>query len=140
MINGCCNHIRAAGKYTLTLRGDEDLRIYADEHAIDQIMVNLENNAVKYAPDSLEIILTIEKEGEMAKISVTDTGPGIPEDKLPHLFERYYQAEVSVFQRSGLGLGLFICAEIIKRHGGQIGVESKLGEGSTFWFTLPING
>ena len=74
----------------------------------------------------------------MAKVSVKDTGPGIPADKLPFLFDRYYRADASGFQVSGLGLGLYISADIIARHGGQIGVESELGKGSTFWFTLPL--
>ncbi len=138
MLNACCNHIRVAGKYNLIIKGDEDLQVYADEHTIDQVMVNLVNNAVKYAPDSLDIILTIEKEADMARISVTDFGAGISADKIPHLFERYYQADSSGFQNSGLGLGLYISAEIIRRHGGKIGAISQLGKGSTFWFTLPI--
>jgi PAS domain S-box-containing protein len=138
MLNGCCNHIRVAGKYNLIVKGNAELEIYADEHTIDQVMVNLVNNAVKYAPESLDISLTIEKEDDMAKISVTDFGPGIPADKLPRLFERYYQADSSGFQNSGLGLGLYISSEIIKRHGGKIGAISDLGKGSTFWFTLPL--
>ncbi|GAB3932292.1 ATP-binding protein [Mucilaginibacter myungsuensis] len=138
MLNNCCNHIRVAGKYDLKVTGDEQLQINADEHAIDQVVVNLVNNAVKYAPDSLEIILNVERSGNFAKISVSDKGPGIPPEKIPHLFDRYYQGESAGFQNSGLGLGLYICSEIIKRHGGQIGVESEVGKGSTFWFTVPV--
>jgi PAS domain S-box-containing protein len=138
MLNTCCNHVRVAGKYTLTIQGDQQLKVHADEHAIDQVVVNLVNNAVKYAPESLEIFLIIEQVGDFARIAVKDTGPGIPADKIPHLFDRYYQGEAKGFQNSGLGLGLYISAEIIKRHGGQIGVDSELGRGSTFWFTLPL--
>lgn len=140
LLNNCCNHIRVLGKYKLTIQGDEQLQVFADEHAIDQVVVNLVNNAVKYAPDSLEIFMNIEKLGDIAKISIIDTGPGISADKLPHLFDRYYQAETSGFQNSGLGLGLYICAEIIKRHNGKIGVDSEPGKGSNFWFTLPLTG
>lgn len=139
LLFNCCNHIRVVGKYKLSITGSEKLKVTADEHAIDQVVVNLVNNAVKYAPDSLEIILDIKKVGDMAKISVIDKGPGIEQDKLSHLFDRYYQAESRGFQNSGLGLGLYISAGIIKRHNGQIGVESELGKGSTFWFTLPLN-
>jgi len=76
----------------------------------------------------------------MARVSVTDKGPGIPPDKVPHLFERYYRVDSVGMQFSGLGLGLYISSEIIKRHGGHIGVESEPGKGSTFWFTVPVNG
>jgi PAS domain S-box-containing protein len=138
LLDSCCTHVRVAGKYTLTVEGDKQLEIFADEHAIDQVAVNLVNNAVKYAPDSLEIILTIENLGDAVKIAVKDNGPGIPADKLPRLFDRYYQADNTGFQSAGLGLGLYICSEIVKRHNGNIGVDSELGKGSTFWFILPL--
>lgn len=136
MLTQCCHHVRMAGKYELVLQGDEQLQIGADEQRIEQVVVNLVNNAVKYAPQSMKIFLTVEKLTGMAKISVKDTGPGIPPEKLPYLFNRYYQADGGSKQ-AGLGLGLYISAEIIKRHGGEIGVASEPGKGSTFWFTLP---
>ena len=139
LLDSCCSHIRSAGKYQLKVRGDEQIQVIGDEHAIDQVIVNLVNNAVKYAPDSLEIALIVEKVGDNVKIAVQDHGPGIPADKLPHLFERYYQADATGYQNSGLGLGLYISSESIKRHNGTIGVDSELGKGSTFWFTLPLN-
>jgi PAS domain S-box-containing protein len=139
MLDVCCNHVRVAGKYELILQGDRKLEIYADEHAIDQVVVNLVNNAVKYAPDSYQIYLIVEKENSHVKISVKDNGPGIELAKQANLFDRYYQVATSGFQNSGLGLGLYISAEIVKRHGGQIGVDSQLGRGSTFWFTIPLS-
>jgi signal transduction histidine kinase len=105
---------------------------------IDQVVVNLVNNAVKYAPDQKEIYLVVEDLDDKIKISVRDTGPGIPEDKVAHLFDRYYRVDYSGAQYSGLGLGLYISAEIIKKHGGEIGVDTEVGKGSTFWFTVPI--
>jgi len=138
MINACCSHVRLSGKHDLVISGDKQLTVHADEHAIDQVIVNLVNNAVKYAPESKEINIHIEKQDDLARISVTDSGPGIAAEKLPHLFDRYYQADSSGFQNSGLGLGLYICAEIIKRHGGEIGVNSQLGHGCTFWFSIPL--
>jgi len=138
MLKACCTHVREAGKYDLILQGDETLQIYADEDRIDQVMVNLVNNAVKYAPGSKNIYLIVEKEGDNAKISVKDEGPGIPKEKLPHLFDRYYRADHSGGHYSGLGLGLYISSEIIKRHGGKIGVHSEVKKGSTFWFTIPM--
>ena len=134
----CCTHIRIAGKYELVFQGDTELQVIADEHRIDQVLVNLVNNAVKYAPNSFEIYLIVENLGDMAKVSVRDFGPGISPEKIPLLFNRYYRADDSGFQVSGLGLGLYISADIIERHGGKIGVDSEKGKGSTFWFTLPL--
>jgi len=139
MLNDCCTHIRVTEKYDLIVQGDEVLQINADEDRISQVVVNFVNNAVKYAPDVKEIYLGVEKLGDMARVSVKDGGPGVPAEKLPYLFDRYYRADYSGGQYSGLGLGLYICAEIIKRHGGEIGVDSELGKGSTFWFTVPLN-
>jgi len=138
MLNLSCNHVRIAGKYQLVVCGDEHLEVSADEHRIDQVVVNLVNNAVKYAPSSEKIDLTVSQDGDYAKISVRDYGAGIPKDQLPFLFDRYWRASHSGKTYSGLGLGLYICAEIIKKHGGEIGVESEIGKGSTFWFTLPL--
>jgi signal transduction histidine kinase len=101
-------------------------------------MVNLLNNAMKYAPQSKEIIIHIEKADEMARISVSDRGPGIEPVKVPHLFDRYFRVDSEGMQFSGLGLGLYISSEIIKRHDGQIGVDTEIGKGSTFWFTVPL--
>jgi PAS domain S-box-containing protein len=139
LLNSCCSHVRVIGKYELILQGDLNLKVNADEHAIDQVVVNLVNNAVKYAPDSLVIVMKVEKTGDSVKVSIKDTGPGIDPEKIPFLFDRYYQAQSAGFNNSGLGLGLYISAEIIRKHDGQIGVESTLGQGSTFWFTLPLN-
>ncbi|WP_026898182.1 PAS domain-containing sensor histidine kinase [Daejeonella oryzae] len=137
MIKDCCEHIRLTGKYNLVLSGDMELVFYADKNRIDQVLVNFINNAVKYAPESDTINIHISKEGDNSKLSVQDFGRGIPAEKLPHLFERYYRVDSSGVQYSGLGLGLYISADIIERHGGKIGVYSEKGIGSTFWFTLP---
>ena len=139
LLNNCCSHVRVTGKYEFKLQGDLNLKVNADEHAIDQVVVNLVNNIVKYAPDSLVIAIKVEKTGDSVKISIKDTGPGIDPEKIPFLFDRYYQAQSAGFNNSGLGLGLYISAEIIRKHDGQIGVDSALGHGSTFWFTLPLN-
>jgi len=137
MLHDCCNHVRIEGKHELVLEGDIDLEICADEHRLDQVVVNMVSNAVKYAPLSEIIYVQVEKAGDMVKVSVKDKGPGIPPERLQYLFDRYYQAENSKHY-SGLGLGLYISSEIIKRHGGEIGVQSELGKGSTFWFTVPV--
>jgi signal transduction histidine kinase len=113
------------------------LKIRADEQKIDQVLVNFVNNAVKYAPDSKEIVVEVQELHDKVKISVIDFGKGIPNDKIPFLFNSYYQIEKAEKSIQGLGLGLYISAEIIKKHNGEIGVDSEIGKGSTFWFTLP---
>jgi PAS domain S-box-containing protein len=138
LLEKCCVHIRMGDKHNLILQGDRNLKISADEIRIDQVVVNLVNNAAKYAPAQKDIYLIVEALGDKAKISVKDSGPGISKDKIGHIFERYYRADYTGDQYSGLGLGLYISAEIIKKHNGEIGVESEVGKGSTFWFTLPI--
>jgi PAS domain S-box-containing protein len=138
MLSVTCGHVRIEGKHELILQGDRSLLVYADENRIEQVVVNFVNNAVKYAPLSKEIYLSVEQIGNRAKVSVRDTGAGIEKEELKFVFDRYYRVNHHGNAYSGLGLGLYICAEIIKRHGGEIGVESGLGEGSTFWFTLPI--
>jgi two-component system sensor histidine kinase VicK len=135
LLNECCNNIRLGGIYELVVHCEENLMVYADEHRIDQVLVNLANNAIKYAPESKQIFIKAERQDGKVRVSVKDKGPGIPADQIPHLFDRYYRA---TYSGAGLGLGLYICSEIIKRHEGEIGVESEVGQGSTFWFTLPL--
>lgn len=138
MMSMCCSHIRLEGKYELRLEGDKELTVYADEHRIDQVVVNFVNNAVKYASESMEILMQISTIDGFAKVAVTDFGPGIDAEILPNLFDRYYRVDPTEKVYNGLGLGLYICKDIIEKHGGDIGVESTVGKGSTFWFTLPL--
>nr|WP_314499061.1 ATP-binding protein [uncultured Chryseobacterium sp.] len=138
MLAMSCNHIRMEGEYELILHGDKHLEVIADEHRIDQVIINFVNNAVKYAPDSKEIHITTESLQNHVKVSVKDFGEGIDEKILPNLFDRYFRVDHSGKAYTGLGLGLYICAEIVRRHQGEIGAESEMGKGSTFWFTLPL--
>jgi len=137
MITNSCHHVRTEGIFDVVVKGDEKLKICADESRIEQVLINFVNNAVKYAPNSKQIVISFEPQAEQVKFCVTDKGPGIPLEKLPHLFDRYFRVDSSGSQYSGLGLGLYICAEIIRKHEGRYGVESQLGDGTTFWFTLP---
>lgn len=139
-MDDCCDHVRSEGTFTIRTEYDEHVDVFADEGRVDQVVINFVNNAMKYASQSKEILIRLESVDGMAKVSVIDKGPGISAEKLPHVFERYYQVDSSGSQYSGLGLGLYICSEIIKKHNGKIGVESELGKGSTFWFTIPLAG
>lgn len=137
LLETCCGHVRLNGNHELLVSAPE-ITVYADEHRIEQVLVNLVNNAVKYAPDSREIFLGAEISGTEVKVSVRDTGKGIPQDQLPRLFDRFWQADSKSSTYSGLGMGLYICAEIVQRHGGRIWAESEEGKGTVFYFTLPL--
>jgi PAS domain S-box-containing protein len=137
VIQDSCQFIRSEGVYEIQTDGDMNAEIFADPVRIDQIVTNFINNAIKYAPESKAISINIKRIQGKVKVSVIDKGPGIPEEKQRFLFDRYYRVDNRGSHYTGLGLGLYICSEIIKAHNGEIGVTSKMGEGSEFWFTLP---
>ncbi|HWD87384.1 MAG TPA: ATP-binding protein [Mucilaginibacter sp.] len=130
-------HVALDGTHKIVTDGDTEIEIFADPERIEQVLVNFINNAVKYAPHSREILISVYKENKAVRFAVSDKGPGIAAEKVPHLFQRYYRVDSQGIQFSGLGLGLYISSEIVKKHGGQIGVETEPGKGSTFWFTIP---
>ena len=115
---------------------------YADPNRIRQILTNLIDNGIKFAPQQGKITVrgqVLTEDPHFLRISVTDTGCGIPPGETEKIFDSMYQVEDSIeMNRKGLGLGLYICKELVSRHGGRIWVESELGRGSTFYFTLPI--
>jgi PAS domain S-box-containing protein len=113
--------------------------VFADRDKIGQVISNFLSNAVKYSPLGTNIQVSCITVGNIAHISVKDQGLGIKPDHLDKLFERYYRVQDnSLGTIAGFGIGLYLCAEIIQRHEGKIGVESEVGKGSTFYFTLPI--
>lgn len=115
-----------------------DAEVEADPNRIYQVFENLLSNAAKYSPESARILISSQISDGQIKVRVQDFGAGIPAEKIPHLFDRFYRIEETRHSVQGLGLGLYICREIIKSHRGEIGAESKVGQGSTFWFTLPL--
>jgi len=127
-------------KHTFKVNIPHDLaKIEADKDKINQVMENLISNAVKFSPQGGEITVSIEQSEEKAKISITDSGIGIPGKDLPHIFEKFYRADnASRAAIGGTGLGLSIAKYIVESHAGRIWAESKLGKGSTFSFTLPL--
>ncbi len=129
-----------AHSHTLVYTSDGDLpEVTADKERIEQVLINIISNAIKYTPDGGKIdIIASADEGEIT-IKVKDTGIGIPKEDLPHLFERFYRVEKSrTSETGGTGLGLAIAKEIVEAHGGNISIQSKQGKGSTVTICLPI--
>jgi signal transduction histidine kinase len=112
--------------------------VYGDEHRIGQVITNFLSNAIKYSPNADKIIVATSKENNEVKLSVQDFGIGIPKDNQEKVFEQFYRVSKNKQHLyPGLGLGLYISAEIIRREGGKIGVDSTEGRGATFYFILP---
>jgi PAS domain S-box-containing protein len=124
-------------KHKINQIGDASFRLKADKRRIEQVLQNFLSNAIKYSPDSDQVLLKVDCEGNQLKISVTDFGIGIPSDRLEQVFDRFYRVSTKR-QFKGLGLGLYISKEIINLHKGKIWVESNEGQGSTFHFTIPV--
>ena len=114
------------------------LKINADRDKLSQVFMNLLDNATKYNREEGKIKITAAAEDEAIKVVVEDTGPGIPAEHLPRIFERFYRVDKARSRElGGTGLGLSIVKHIVELHGGTVGVESIEGRGSTFWFILP---
>jgi signal transduction histidine kinase len=125
--------------HTVERHGHSKMTIYADRERIAQVLVNLISNAIKYSPNADKVNVIASQQGKMIIIAVQDFGLGIPKEEQDKIFERFFRVKGKREQDiSGLGLGLYISYEIITRHKGKIWLESKEGEGSTFYFSLPI--
>src|SRR5690606_33234290 len=115
----------------------DDLTVYADKQRIEQVLINLIDNAIKYSPQSKNIFISISGDGDCLKVSVRDEGIGITKEQQKGLFTRFYRVEENLTKIPGLGLGLYLSAQIITAHGGQLACQSEEGKGSEFYFTLP---
>ncbi|MEW6059334.1 MAG: HAMP domain-containing sensor histidine kinase [Actinomycetota bacterium] len=126
----------------VTLRIHEDLpkRVLLDPHRIGQILTNLLQNALKFSPVGSPVVLSALAENGQLEFAVTDQGPGIPQDEVGRIFERFHQADAaSTRSTEGAGLGLYITKKLVEAMGGAIEVESRPGEGSTFTVRLPLS-
>ncbi len=126
---------------TLTLPDINAIPVLIDRDRIGQVLTNYLTNALKYSLACQPVIVRIELNDRTVRISVQDKGPGITPEELAQVWQRFYKVpniRVRNGSSTGLGLGLYICRSIIEHHGGQVGVESQPGDGSTFWFTLPL--
>jgi signal transduction histidine kinase len=132
--------ILAGTNVRLRLADIDQVQVNGDRDRLKQVLLNLVGNAIQYTPQGGEVYLSLATIGEQARIIVRDTGPGIPAEDMPYIFERFYRAEKSRTRTrtSGFGLGLSIVQWIVENHGGTIKVESKEGVGTTFAIWLPL--
>ena len=120
-------------------KGKITTEIFGDEMRIEQVIINFITNAIKYAPDSDEVHFTSELRGDEIYFSVKDFGIGMAKEHQQQIFDKFYRVEETSERFQGLGIGLYICQEIIERHEGKIGVNSEPDEGSEFYFTIPLH-
>jgi signal transduction histidine kinase len=139
MIISCIDMVHT-GKpsHEIKLEGVRGLQCYGDENRIEQVFVNLLNNAIKYSPKAQQVRVYISQVSEFIKIAVTDYGVGIKIEDQKRIFERFYRAENIQKIFPGIGIGLYVSEQIIKEHGGTLWVESEENKGSVFSFTLPM--
>ncbi|MBK9141188.1 MAG: PAS domain S-box protein [Candidatus Melainabacteria bacterium] len=151
METGCCHLTDTLEKALEASRGPavnkkidlvadfHEITVNADSDRLVQVLINLIANAIKYSPEGEIITISSRIDGEFARVSVSDRGPGIEKEHRLMIFERFKQVDPAASKGKGnIGLGLAISKAIIDRHGGVIGVDSEPGKGSTFWFTVPL--
>lgn len=126
-------------EFKIIRNGKIGKEIFADEMRIEQVIINFLTNAIKYSPGTSEVQINTSIEGEKIYLGVKDFGIGIDPKVHKNVFDKFYRVEETSIHFQGLGIGLYISAEIIRRHNGEVGVKSKLGEGSEFYFILPLN-
>ena len=120
-------------------KGNFELNLFADEMRIEQVIINFVTNAIKYGPDGEEIHLIAEIRGSDLYFSVKDFGIGMSEKHIQKIFDKFYRIEETSTRFQGLGIGLYICQEIIERHQGKIGATSIPDQGSEFYFQIPLH-
>jgi len=139
LVSLCVEHARYMyPDHQISYTPGPDYLVEGNMERLEQVVMNLINNAVKYAPNRKEIMLRATAEDAKVKVAVKDFGIGLSSEQQERIFERFYRVADSTYMASGLGMGLYISMEIIKSHQGTMGVESKIEEGSTFYFMLDL--
>jgi signal transduction histidine kinase len=138
VIHGYVNEVKPVDKHlSIQVNIPNNLRVYADRGRLHDIFINLLFNAFKFTADGGQITITASQKDAFVLHEIRDTGIGIPEDKIEKIFEEFYQVESG--KHGGTGLGLAITKRLVEEHGGKIWAKSHLGEGSIFYFTLPLS-
>ena len=129
-----------AGTKKLVFDTEAPIQVTIDKDIIGRVVSNLISNAIKYGPEDVEILISLTREDQFVRFTVTDRGLGIEKEYHPNIFDKFFQASSNegIKKHRGFGLGLYFCKLAIEAHGGQIGLISEINQGSTFWFTLPI--
>jgi len=139
LINGSVENARLIHPdNNFIIRDGSDYMVNANSERLEQVLMNFINNAVKYSPQNKDVIIQTSLCDGKVRVAVTDFGIGLTAEQKERIFERFYRVEDKKYMTSGLGMGLYICAEIISYHNGTIGVESEVEKGSTFYFELPL--
>ena len=138
LVNEVVEEMQYINNHQLKLTGMSGKTVRGDRERTGQVITNLITNAAKYSPNAKEIIVNTSTKGDNVYLKVQDFGMGIAEEDLNRVFERFYRIRNDGHKASGLGLGLYISAEIIKRQGGKIWAESEKGNGATFCFSIPV--
>jgi len=135
-------HVLAKNRVDMKLSEIDQVLVCGDKDRLKQVLVNLIGNAIKYTPASGKVIISLGKEDDRARITISDNGPGIPEEDIPHIFERFFRSEKSRTRSKegkGYGLGLSIAYWIVRNHGGVIEVQNMQPHGTTFRVWLPLS-
>jgi two-component system phosphate regulon sensor histidine kinase PhoR len=139
LVNLCVENARHVNPtYIFNIEANNEYIVNGNQERLEQVLMNLINNAVKYSPVNKTVTLTTQQIGDNVRVGVADSGIGLSPDQKDKIFERFYRVEDKQNMTSGLGMGLYISKEIINNHNGVIYVESEMGKGSTFYFELPL--
>jgi PAS domain S-box-containing protein len=139
MVNDTIENVQySSTTHKIIKKGQIEKQFLGDKDRLQQVIINLLTNAIKYSPNADEVVVEVQQESNYLQVSVADKGIGMPEKHLKRVFERYYRVQEHSVQFQGLGIGLYISYDIIMRHNGKMWVESSLGNGSIFHFTLPF--
>lgn len=140
MVAGSIESVQhASATHEIILEQNEKIKYTGDQLRLEQVLHNFLSNAIKYSPEGNKVIVRSRLELDNIVVSVQDFGIGIAEQNLDHIFDRYYRVDNSAMRFEGLGLGLFISSEILKRHEGSFWIESEPGNGAIFYFRLPLH-
>jgi signal transduction histidine kinase len=138
LTNSIVNVQLTARQHEILLENSVEQLYSGDQFRIEQVLINLLNNAIKYSPDATQVIVKAKIDAENIVVSVEDFGIGIAKEDIDQLFQRFYRVSKTAMNFQGVGLGLYIASEIIRKHNGSFTIESEPGKGSCFVFTLPL--